>query len=128
MTTVVLDASALLAVLNSEPGAENLTAELLSTAVCSTLNLAEVHGKLLIRGLNEKDAWTAALLAINEAVEFTADHARIAGNLIVHTRTLGLSLGDRACLALAIDLGVPVYTADRSWKKLSLPISVHAIR
>jgi ribonuclease VapC len=53
--------------------------------------------------------------------------ASASGNLIVPTRALGLSLGDRACLALGMKLGAPVYTADRSWNKLLLPISIHAI-
>jgi len=125
---VVLDSSALLALLNREPGAEKLTAELLSIATCSTVNLAEVHSKLVSRGLSESDAWTAATSPVSELVDFTAAHAQIAGDLVRHTRPFGLSLGDRACLALGMDLGVPVYTADRSWKKLHLPMKINVIR
>jgi len=61
MNSVVLDASALLAILNQESGAERLTPELLSAAAISTVNLAEVHGKLVGRGLRPDDAWEAAL-------------------------------------------------------------------
>lgn len=128
MNRVVLDASAVLAVLNQEAGAEALTAEILSRAAISTVNLAEVHGKLLGQGLSPGDAWDAALSPIGESVAFSSEHARIAGDLVVQTRPLGLSLGDRACLALGLALKAPVYTADKSWKKLKVGARIHVIR
>jgi ribonuclease VapC len=128
MNKIVLDASALLAVLNCEPGADRLTPEMLSTATSSTVNLAEVQGKLVSLGLAPVDAWEATLSPIREATAFTIEHAEAAGNLITKTRPLGLSLGDRACLALAMLLRAPVYTADKSWKKLKLGIPIHLIR
>jgi len=128
MNKIVLDASALLAVLNHEPGADRLTPEMLSTATSSTVNLAEVQGKLVSLGLAPGEAWEAALSPIREATAFTVEHAEAAGNLITKTRPLGLSLGDRACLALGIVLGAPVYTADKSWKKLKLGVAIHLIR
>jgi PIN domain nuclease of toxin-antitoxin system len=128
MNRVVLDASALLAILNQEPGAERLTPELLSAAAISTVNLAEVHGKLVGRGLRSDDAWEAALSPIREAVAFTSEHARLVGDLVAQTRPLGLSLGDRACLALGLSLKAPVYTADKSWKKVKVGARVHVIR
>lgn len=128
MNRVVLDSSALLAVLNQEPGAERLAPELLSTAAISTVNLAEVHGKLVGRGLHPDDAWEATLSPIGEAVPFTSEHARLAGDLAVQSRALGLSLGDRACLALGLALKAPVYTADKLWKKLKLSVRIHVIR
>ena len=128
MNKVVLDSSALLALLNREPGAEKLTPELLSKAACSTVNLAEVHGKLVSRGMSENDAWQAALTPVGELIEFTVAHAQAAGDLVRQTRAFGLSLGDRACLALGMDLGIPVYTADRAWKKLHLPVQINVIR
>ena len=128
MNRVVLDASALLAVLNQEAGAETLTPQLLSVASISTVNLAEVHSKLVARGLRPADAWEAALAPIGEIIPFTTEHARLAGDLIAQTRPLGLSLGDRACLALALALKLPVYTADKSWKKLKLPARIHVVR
>jgi PIN domain nuclease of toxin-antitoxin system len=128
MNRVVLDASALLAILNQEPGAETLTPELLSAAAVSTVNLAEVHSKLVSRGLRADDAWEAALSPIREPVSFTAEHARLVGDLVAQTRPLGLSLGDRACLALGLSLKSPIYTADKSWKKLKVGARIHVIR
>jgi ribonuclease VapC len=125
---VVLDASALLALLNQEPGAEKLTPELLRHAIASTVNLAEVHSKLVEQGGDPDEAWADALSPISETVSFTEEQARIAGALTARTRTLGLSLGDRACLALGIALRAPVYTADRAWKKLKLDVPIHIIR
>jgi PIN domain nuclease of toxin-antitoxin system len=110
--------------LNHEPGAEKLTPELLNVAVCSTVNLAEVHSKLVSLGISESEAWTDATAPVSEFVDFTAAHAQLAGDLVRH----GLSLGDRACLALGIDLGAPVYTAERAWKKLQLPVQINFIR
>ena len=128
MSRIVLDASALLTVLNREPGAEKLTPALLSAAISSTVNLAEVHSKLVSRGINGDEAWEATMSPIRESAVFTDEHAKIAGGLIAQTRALGLSLGDRACLALAIALKAPVYTADREWKKLKLGIGIHLVR
>jgi ribonuclease VapC len=128
MNKIVLDASALLALLGRESGADKLTPELLSTATASTVNLAEVQAKLVSRGLPPNDAWEATLSPIREATAFTAEHAQAAGNLIAETRALGLSLGDRACLALGIALKAPVYTTDKSWKKLKLGVPIHVIR
>ena len=128
MSRIVLDSSALLVVLNREAGADKLPPELLSAATCSTVNLAEVHSKLIAHGFSEADAWKAALYPIGERADFTLDHAQIAGNLIRQTRRFGLSLGDRACLALALELGAPVYTADKAWKNLKLRVPIHVIR
>jgi ribonuclease VapC len=128
MNRIVLDASAILALLNREPGADKLTPQLLSTASSSTVNLAEVQGKLIKRGLTPEDAWEAALSPIRDAVPFTAAQAKTAGSLITQTQALGLSLGDRACLALALGLKAPVYTADRSWNSLKLSLRIHIIR
>ena len=128
MNRVVLDASAILTVLGREPGWEKLTPRILNASVCSTVNLAEVQSKLVTRGLKAQEAWEAALSPVRESVAFSMEHAKIAGSLISETRPLGLSLGDRACLALGISLGVPVYTAVRLWKGLKLGVRIHIIR
>jgi ribonuclease VapC len=125
---VVLDASALLSVIHSEPGSEKLTPELLSRGALSTVNLAEVQSKLVSQGWNPQVAWEDATGTVEEVMDFTPEHAKIAGALITETRALGLSLGDRACLGLALALKAPVYTADRSWKNLKLGLRIHVIR
>lgn len=128
MNKPVLDSSAILAVVNAEPGHEKLTGELLTHAVASTVNLAEVYAKLLGRGWPSDLAWQDANGPIDEAIPFEPEHARIAGDLVSATRHLGLSLGDRACLALALALNAPVYTTDKSWKSLKLKIPIHVLR
>src|SRR5882724_1869512 len=128
MSRVVLDASAVLALLNNEPGADKLTPELLSNATSSTVNLAEVQTKLVSEGGNPEEAWEDTLSPIREATPFTAEHAKLAGSLVAQTRALRLSLGDRACLALGLALKAPVYTADKSWKNLKLGLRIHVIR
>jgi PIN domain nuclease of toxin-antitoxin system len=128
VNSIVLDASALLAVLNREPGVEKLTPQLLSAAISSTVNLAEVQSKLVSRGIKPDEAWEATISPIRESAVFTDEQAKIAGNLIARTSAFGLSLGDRACLALGIALKAPVYTADRSWKNLKLGVRIHLVR
>ena len=128
MNSIVLDASALLAVLNREPGAEKLTPQVLSAAITSTVNLAEVQSKLVSRGIKPDEAWDATISPIRESAVFTDEQAKIAGSLIARTGAFGLSFGDRACLALGIALKAPVYTADRSWKNLKLGVRIHLVR
>ncbi len=128
MSRIVLDASAVLAVIHQEPGYDKLTAPLLAQAVASTVNLAEVQSKLVSRGWSPHEAWEDATSPVREAVPFDAEQARIAGDLIADTRPLGLSLGDRACLALAIALEAPVYTCQSAWKKLRWKIPIHVMR
>ena len=123
----MLDASAILAILGQEPGAEAIWRHLGSTVV-STVNLAEVQGKLMSRGVPEEDAWEGALSLTSEIVDFNHEHARLTGTLLPETQHLGLSLGDRACLALGMLLDAPVYTTDRAWTNLSLGIKIHVIR
>lgn len=128
MSSVVLDASAMLALINNEPGAEKLTPELLREAVCSAVNLSEVQAKLVNRGWPPDEAWEDATSPISEAIAFDDQQARIAGSVIAVTRPLGLSLGDRACLALGLSLRAPIYTAEKAWTKLKLGVRVHVIR
>jgi ribonuclease VapC len=125
---VVVDSSVLLAVIHQERGAETITPEFLTRAIISTVNLAEVQSKLVSSGWPSDEAWADATGSVREVIPFTAEHAQAAGNMIARTRALGLSLGDRACLALGLALRAPVYTADRSWKGLKLGIRIHTIR
>jgi ribonuclease VapC len=128
VSRIVLDASAVLVLLNNEPGANKLTPELLSNASCSTVNLAEVQTKLVSAGGSPDEAWEDTLTPIRDAMPFTAEQAKIAGSLVSQTRRLGLSLGDRACLALAMVLKSPIYTADKTWRNLKLGVPIHVIR
>ena len=127
VSRLVLDASAILAAANNEPGADFIVAHA-SDSVVSTVNLAEAHGKLVQRGVSESDAWEIELSFCHEVVAFDAVQARIVGGLISSTRSLGLSLGDRACLALGMLLKASVYTTDRSWKKLNLNVDIRLLR
>jgi PIN domain nuclease of toxin-antitoxin system len=125
---VVLDASAILAVVNREQGHEKLPAELLARAVASTVNLAEAQSKLVSCGWDSNEAWNDVTGFIRESLVFDEGHAKLTGDLVAQTHVLGLSLGDRACLALGIALKAPVYTAERTWKKLKLNLRIHVIR
>lgn len=128
MSKVVLDASAMLAIIDQEPGHEKLTPKVLSDAVCSTVNLAEVQTKLISRGWSSIEAWEDATSTIQEAIPFTAEHAQRTGEFVSQGKHLGLSLGDRACLAVADMLKCPVYTADKVWKELRTSVKIHLIR
>jgi ribonuclease VapC len=128
MNEVVFDASAMLALIQGEQGADKLTDEILNRAVASAVNLAEVQSKL-VKASNDPDrAWSAALSAISNVEPYTSEQARIAGSLIATTEKHGLSLGDRSCLALAIMLKASVYTTEQTWKNLKLGIPIHVIR
>ncbi len=128
MSSVVLDASVILAVIHQERGSEKVTPDVLARGMVSAVNLAEVQGKLVTSGWSPSAAWEDARGLAHSILPFTSDQARVAGNLIAETRSLGLSLADRACLALALDLKAPLYTADRSWKNLKLGLQIHVIR
>jgi PIN domain nuclease of toxin-antitoxin system len=122
----VLDASALLALLNSEPGSR-IVEESLEDATISAVNLSEVVSKLSERGM-PADAVRDALESLGLAVHPFDTEMAYAGTLRTATRRLGLSLGDRACLALGLALGAPILTTDTTWKKLKIGAKVRAIR
>jgi PIN domain nuclease of toxin-antitoxin system len=128
MNEVVLDASAILAIIFHERGAEKLTDEILDHAVVSTVNLAEVQSKLIKKGYEPEEAWEDALSFVAAAELFTEKQAKIAGDLITKTEKFGLSLGDRSCLALAIALKAPVYTTEQIWRNLKVGVPIHVIR
>jgi ribonuclease VapC len=130
VSRIVLDSSALLAILQQEAGAELFLhqSNLLNNFTMSAVNVAEAYGKLLGCGMGHHDAWESVTAPVPQIVEFDTEQARIAGGLLPQTRSIGLSLGDRACLALGIALQSPVYTADRAWKRMKIAIPVHVIR
>ena len=127
MASVVLDASALLAHIREEPGS-SLVADLAPDALMSTVNLAEVYSKLMERGLSADEADAIVYRYGFEVVPFDEELARRTGALRPATKALGLSLGDRACLALALREALPVVTTDRNWRKLTLGIEIKVVR
>lgn len=123
----VLDASALLAMLQDEPGGD-IVQELLETAAISSVNWSEVIQKALDRQI-EIDGLRHDLEALGlQILPFTAVLAETTAQLRSATRQAGLSLGDRACLALAAVLGLPAITADRVWPDLGLPLKIRVVR
>jgi PIN domain nuclease of toxin-antitoxin system len=130
---LVLDASALLAYLHEEPGADAVADAIAGGVVISTVNLAEVFSYSADRGANP--AKLAAKLTqtglLNGAITvepFTTADAIDAARLRPLTRDAGLSLGDRACLALARRLGAPALTADAAWQGAHHDVELRPIR
>ncbi len=123
----VLDASALLAGVQNEVGGETVR-KVIAGSVISSVNWSEVHSKVLVHGVNPEKL-KKRLEGLGLIIEpFSVEDADIAGSLIVKTKPLGLSLGDRACLALALRLHKPVLTAEKIWLKLLLEINIETIR
>lgn len=119
MNSYVLDSSVILAFLNQENGSKDLESYLLNGSV-NTVNVAEVLTKLTEKGQDKATAReTFELLRLN-VIDFDFDHALISAELRPTTRHLGLSLGDRSCLASAIIHHATAVTADRGWKGLSV--------
>ena len=126
---MLLDASAVLAFLQQEPGHEAVQ-EALQALDCqvSAANQAEVIAKLLDRGLAPEDVQAILADLGCRVVEVTAEDGMQAGFLRALTRRHGLSLGDRLCLSTAARLGTPVLTADREWLALGVPLDIRCLR
>ena len=127
MTKYVLDASAVLAFLNSEPGYERVSLAL-PNSVISAVNMSETIAKLMEVGMPEKEIELVLAYLGCEVKSFELEDGKSTAKLRQVTRPLGLSLGDRACLALGLQLGLPVLTADRAWSSLTLGIEIEVIR
>ncbi len=126
-TKILLDSSAILALLYQEPGADRVEKERSHAAVC-TVNLAEAATKLFEDGMQD-DMVRNTLIGLNlTIIPFTDLMAYEAGRLRPLTRPIGLSLGDRACLATARVLELPVLTADRIWLQAEVGVQVECIR
>lgn len=125
--TRVLDASALLAFLHDEPGAEAV-GQALDGALVSPVNWAEVLQKSLARRADVSGMRDEFVDLGVKFEPFTAAQAETAARLWESTRQLGLSLADRACLALAIEKRAAVLTADRAWTGLRLAVEIRALR
>jgi PIN domain nuclease of toxin-antitoxin system len=123
MTLVVLDASAVLALLLDEPGGRRVRAVLPQSAL-SAVNLAEVVGHFVRNGAAEQEIRRVVEPLPIDVVAFDEGLAFSAGLLLPVTRAAGLSLGDRACLALALRVGAPALTADRTWQSVGAAVGV----
>lgn len=124
----VLDASALLVLLNNEPGNAVVMEAIKDGAAMSAVNQSEIISKLIDWGIPYKQIELTVLSIGVEYVPFDEAQAHLAGKLRSATKAAGLSLGDRACLALAQHLNIPAITADKAWGELNLPISIKIIR
>ena len=125
---MLLDASAMLALLLAESGSDRVEAELASGASISAVNLAEVIAKLLDYGYTEE-----SIEGMIEAADLTVlsfEHAEAWQSGLLHrvTRSSGLSLGDRCCLAVAQSTGMAVLTCDRHWAGLNMGVEIELCR
>ena len=127
MNNVLLDSSALLALIHREKGYDGVI-PFMDNAVMSAVNYSETISKLTEQGVPHKEAVPIVDELLQEIVSFDAKAASIAGRLRMETKALGLSLGDRACLATAEALGLDVVTADKIWAKVKTPVKIKIIR
>jgi PIN domain nuclease of toxin-antitoxin system len=124
---IVADASAILAAVKNEPFS-NVDPRRLVGSTISAVNVCEVLAKLYDDGLTDTQADSAMSTMDLRVVYFDGPQARIAARLRSITRHAGLSLGDRACLALGLELGRSVVTADRAWANLDIGVDIILIR
>lgn len=127
MSEVVVDASAILALLNQETGSEDVL-KFMGKAAISTVNLSEVIAKLADAGIPEEDIRQILSNLNLEVIDFNEEQALKAGIMRPITKSIGLSFGDRACLTLGIILNQPVLTTDRLWGSINVGIEVRVVR
>ncbi len=122
MNKVVLDASALLALINNEKGADKIE-PLIGSIIMSSVNVTEVASKVydLMDSNNEEQCKLSIEPFIHSIIDFDKTQCYMAAALRSQTKHKGLSLGDRACIATALHLDLTVYTADKVWAELDLP-------
>ena len=117
---IVLDASALLALIQNEKGSKVIK-PLLEYAVMSTVNIAETITALQRVSISSKESLTLITDIVPNIIPFDLNHARGTAELQPQVQHKGLSLGDRACITLGVSLKLPIYTADKIWSELDLP-------
>lgn len=127
MTEAVLDASAILASINREAGGAEVD-DIVDQASASAVNLAEVVGKLIDNGSTMDQALAIAQGLPCRIVDFDREAAIQAGLLRGPTAKYGLSLGDRACLALARREELPALTTDRAWAQVDIGVEIRMLR
>ncbi|MGE0539542.1 MAG: type II toxin-antitoxin system VapC family toxin [Dehalococcoidia bacterium] len=124
----MVDSSAVLTLVQNEPGAAEAASVVAAGALISSVNFSEVVAKLADRGIPEREIRARLARLVLQIVAFDTDQALRAGMLRPVTREAGLSLGDRACLALAQGRNLPVVTADRTWQSLTISVEIRLIR
>lgn len=127
MSKYVLDASALLAFLFGEDGADRVE-KLLPEAVIGAVNFAEVMAKLQEKGVSDNEADLQVAKLDLEVIDLDRALATEAGRMRASTRKFGLSLADRLCLALAAKRKAVAVTSDRIWPQAELPIEIEVVR
>jgi ribonuclease VapC len=123
----VLDASALLAFLQMEPGAKRVEA-VLDRSIISAVNLAEVVSKAINNGGTLEGVSSSLSPLLMRVIPFEPEDAYISGSLRPATSRKGLSLGDRCCLALGLKTGLLVLTTDKDWLEIDVGVRVEKIR
>ena len=127
MPDCVIDASAMLALVKNETGAEYVR-ERIARSLASAVNLAEVGAVLSDWGLSDDEIRTVVIKLGVENAPFDIHQAHLSAELRRATRSAGLSLGDRACLALAKSTALPALTADRTWLRAGVDVKIDMIR
>ncbi|WP_341793959.1 MULTISPECIES: type II toxin-antitoxin system VapC family toxin [unclassified Rickettsia] len=126
MSKIVFDASALIALFAKEDGYQFIK-KYMKDGIISSVNIAEVYKYCIeVQGLTEDDAKTLIKLSDIKIVDFCPKQALISAKII--NKTYGLSLGDRACVALAMLKNYPILTCDKIWQKLDLDIRFIMVR
>ena len=126
MTSVVLDASALLGMIKNEPGGDRV-AEVMIEARISAVNYAEIVSHFDYLGTPHAEIEAMLHPLPVEVVPADRDLAILAGTMRAQTADHGLSLGDRFCLALALRESLPAWTADRSWSAVAERVGVEVV-
>jgi PIN domain nuclease of toxin-antitoxin system len=127
LTEYVLDASALLALVNKEPGAENVR-PLMPHAVISAVNFCETIQRLRRGGMPLEEVTLALTPLVSPPMVFDASLAYVTASVYERTRAYGLSFGDCACLALALARKAPAVTAEREWVNVDVGVKIIKIR
>ncbi len=125
--SIVLDASALISSIYQEKGAE-IVDHYLPCAIISAVNLTEVASYMVREGMEFKKVEELLRDLSLDISDYNEKEALLAASLLPKTSPKGLSLGDRACLALAMRVNLPVLTADKVWKTLGLSVKIETFR
>ncbi len=124
---IVLDASALLCVIFAEPGADRVI-DRLDGALIGAVNYSEAVAKIIERRADAERLFALLADLKMTIVSFDAAQAEAAGRLRLTTRSAGLSLGDRACLAVALATGGKALTTDRAWSRIDVAVEIEFAR